>query len=54
MIAYLQALAQADGALDTLTNGTSGFRELAMVFPNQSGQNSHPPHPDNPGHFTCN
>jgi hypothetical protein len=24
-----------------------------MVFPNQAGDNSHPPHPDNPGHFTC-
>ena len=54
LIAYLQQLSEADGAYDTMTNGSSGFRELAMVFPNQAGQNSHPPHPDHPGHFTCN
>ena len=54
MIAYLQQLSQADGALDTMTDGSSGFRELAMVFAHQAGQNSHPPHPDHPGHFTCN
>jgi Ca2+-binding RTX toxin-like protein len=54
LIAYLQLLAEADGALATMMNGTSGFRELAMVFPNESGQNSHPPHPDHPGHFVCN
>lgn len=54
VIQYLQQLSEADGAMATITDGTSGFRELAMVFPNQGGQNSHPPHPDHPGHFTCN
>jgi len=53
LIRFLQDLAQGDGALDTLTDGTSGFHEVGIVFPNQAGQNSHPPHPDNPGHFTC-
>jgi Ca2+-binding RTX toxin-like protein len=51
--AYLQALAQGDGAVDTATPGTSGFRELAYVHSNERKYNSHPPHPDHPGHFTC-
>jgi hypothetical protein len=50
---FLQDLAEADGALSTATEGSSGFRELGYVFPNERGQNSHPPHPDHPGHFTC-
>jgi Ca2+-binding RTX toxin-like protein len=53
IIEFLQMLSQADGAVDTATPGSSGFVELAMVFPNEAGQNSHPPHPDTPGHFTC-
>jgi Ca2+-binding RTX toxin-like protein len=54
VINFLETLSEADGAILSDTNGSSGFRELGMVFPNQGGQNSHPPHPDNPGHFTCN
>lgn len=54
VIQFLQKLAEADGAITSSIDGSSGFRELGMVFPNQGGQNSHPPHPDHPGHFTCN
>ena len=50
---FLQDLSAADGALNTRSGSSSGFRELAYVFTNQRGQNSHPPHPDHPGHFTC-
>jgi Ca2+-binding RTX toxin-like protein len=53
LIAFLQQLSEADGAVDTATSGTTGFRELAMVFPSEIRFNSHPPHPDHPGHFTC-
>jgi hypothetical protein len=53
IIAFLQDLAAGDGGVDTKTEGTSGFNEVAIVFPNQAGENSHPIHPDNPGHFTC-
>ena len=49
---FLEQLAQGDGAVNTTQEGTSGFREVAMVFPNQAKYNSHPVHPDNPGHFT--
>jgi hypothetical protein len=50
---FLQDLSASDGAFETAVPGTSGFEELAFVFPSQAGQNSNPPHPDNPGHFTC-
>lgn len=53
MVAFLQALAQGFGAMDTVTAGTSGFRETAIVFPTEVQNNSHPPSPDNPAHFTC-
>ena len=53
MIAFLQKLAQGDGALSPATVGTSGFNELAMVYPQDVAQNSHLPHPDHPAHFTC-
>ena len=43
----------ADGAFSSATANTSGFREFAYVFTNERGQNSHPPHQDHPGHFTC-
>ncbi len=51
--AFLQDLAESDGALSPHTPDTSGFREVAYVFPSERGQNSHPPHPDHPGHFIC-
>jgi hypothetical protein len=53
LIAFLQDLSEADGAIETPVEGTSGFEELAMVFPNEAGQNANPVHPDNPGHFVC-
>ena len=53
MVKFLQDLAKGDGALETSVNGTSGFREVGIVFPNEARFNSHPPHPDNPGHFFC-
>ena len=39
MILFLQRLAEGDGALDPITDGTSGFNELAMVFPQDVAQN---------------
>ena len=53
MVRFLQKLAQGDGALNTSVNGTSGFRETAIVFQQEARFNSNPPHPDNPGHFFC-
>lgn len=50
---FLRDLAEADGALDPRTNGTSGFRELGYVFPQDMRDNAKPPHPDHPGHFVC-
>ncbi len=53
LVAFLQALAQGYGALNTATSGTSGFRETAIVFPTEVKDNANPPNPDNPAHFTC-
>jgi Ca2+-binding RTX toxin-like protein len=53
MIKFLQELAEGDGALEPKAKDSSGFVEVAMVFAKEGGQNSHPPHPDNVGHFTC-
>jgi hypothetical protein len=53
LIRFLQRLAEGDGAVETVSRNTSGFDEVAMVFPSDAGDNSHPVHPDNPGHFTC-
>ena len=50
---FLQDLATGDGVVDVTTKGASGYRELALVFPNENRENSNPPHADNPGHFTC-
>ena len=50
---FLQDLSQADGALAPHTPGTSGFSELAYVFPRDRRENAKPPHPDHPGHFVC-
>ncbi|HEX6290153.1 MAG TPA: calcium-binding protein [Herpetosiphonaceae bacterium] len=54
MIRFLQELAEGDGADNTANRTSSGFRELAMVFSNETKDNANPVHPDNPGHFTCN
>jgi Ca2+-binding RTX toxin-like protein len=53
LVAFLQNLAQGFGALNTITPATSGFRETAIVFPQEIKFNSNPPNPDNPAHFTC-
>ncbi len=50
---FLRDLTQASGAFLSSVDGSSGFRDLGYVFPNERGQNSNPPHPDHPGHFTC-
>lgn len=53
LITFLQNLSQGDGAFNTATTGTSGFRETAIVFPTDVKFNTNPIHPDTPGHFTC-
>ncbi len=50
---FLRQLVEASGAIGAATPGESGFRDLAYVFTNERGQNSHPPHPDHAAHFTC-
>jgi len=49
---FLQQLAFGMGAVQTSTAGTSGYDEVAMVFPGDPS-NSNPVNPDNPAHFTC-
>jgi hypothetical protein len=53
MIAFLQQLAQGNGAHLTADAAASGFREVGIVFPNEARLNSNPTHPDHPAHFTC-
>lgn len=48
-LAFLQVLATDDGLVDVLDAASAGSRELALV----TGGNKNPPHPDTPGHFTC-
>jgi Ca2+-binding RTX toxin-like protein len=50
---YLIDQAAGDGALDPGTPGSSGFDELALVYQKDIQQNTNPPHPETPGHFTC-
>ena len=50
---YLQELSLADGAVDVRRSGSSGFRELSMIFKGDYNSNSSPKHPDHPGNFTC-
>ena len=50
---FLRDLTQASGAYLSSLEGSSGFRDLGYVFANERGANSHAPHPDHPGHFTC-
>jgi Ca2+-binding RTX toxin-like protein len=56
LVNFLKALAEHDGAT-TVATGTrttsSGFDELALVYSQDIQQNSNPPHPDTPEHFTC-
>ncbi|MBW3588220.1 MAG: hypothetical protein KY429_02250 [Actinobacteria bacterium] len=53
ILQYLQDQALGDGALDPATPGSSGFRELALVYPKDAGVNNKPAHPETPGHFVC-
>jgi hypothetical protein len=53
LITFLQQMAQGDGASDTLTTTSSGFRETAIVFSNEVKDNTKPIHIDTPAHFTC-
>ena len=50
---WMEQVINADGAYDSGTSGTSGFREYGLVFPKDVKNNSHPIHPDHPGHFVC-
>jgi Ca2+-binding RTX toxin-like protein len=50
---YLIDQAAGDGALDPGTPGSSGFDELALVYQQDIKDNTNPPHPETPGHFTC-
>ena len=51
---FLQDLAWGDGALDPAAPGTSGFRELGLVFPGADMKaNAGKAHPGTPGHFVC-
>jgi Ca2+-binding RTX toxin-like protein len=49
----LRAVAASDGAVDVTVAGASGYTELALVLSGDYNGNSHPIHPDSPGHFTC-
>jgi hypothetical protein len=51
--AFLEDLAWGDGAFDPAIPGTSGYDEVGLVYIPDIRHNAHPPHPDNPGHFTC-
>ncbi len=53
VVEFLKQLAAGDGAYEVPVDGSSGNDELAMVYANEAGQNSHPIHPDTPGHFIC-
>lgn len=48
---FLQHLALGDGAVQTTDSASSGFRELALIFPGEESGN--PVFPTTPGHFTC-
>jgi hypothetical protein len=53
LLDWMRQVIDADGAYDSATKNTSGFRELAYVFPKDIRYNAFPPHPDHPAHFTC-
>jgi Ca2+-binding RTX toxin-like protein len=53
VIDFLIELATSDGADTPRDKGTSGYLEIALVYQQYFKYNSHPPHPDTPGHFTC-
>ena len=53
LIEFLQQMSQGDGATQTATTTSSGFRETAIVFSNEVKDNTKPIHADTPAHFTC-
>ncbi len=53
LAAFLQEMAQGDGAVDTKNSASSGYREAAIVFSKEANPNANPPHIDTPGHFVC-
>jgi Ca2+-binding RTX toxin-like protein len=53
VIDFLAQLAAGDGALNPGTASSSGYSEISIVYQPDFQTNSHPPHPDTPGHFTC-
>ena len=53
MIAFLQALATDDGATSPAAAGSSGFRELSIIFSKDVKANSSPTYPGTPLNFTC-
>jgi hypothetical protein len=48
MASFIQALAQADGALNPATKNSSGFNEASVVFTTDVKYNSSPPATDRP------
>jgi Ca2+-binding RTX toxin-like protein len=54
VIKFLQDLAEGDGADRPSLPPGSGYQEIGIVFNRDIRFNSNPPHPDHPGHFTCN
>ena len=53
LIEYLEDKAEGHGAVEVTEEGSSGFHELAMVYRSDLDENTEPPHPETPGHFTC-
>lgn len=50
---FLEDLIEGDGALQPNNRTRSGGRELGYVYHQDVRYNSHPPHPEHPGNFTC-
>jgi Ca2+-binding RTX toxin-like protein len=53
VINFLVELARSDGAAAPDVPGSSGFIDIGIVYRQDYRDNSHPPHDDTPGHFTC-
>ncbi|HEU5083458.1 MAG TPA: calcium-binding protein [Acidimicrobiales bacterium] len=51
LIEYWEESADADGVHQVTTPGSSGHRELAMVYKPDVKSNNNPPYPNTPGHF---
>ena len=53
LIQWVIDLAEASGAIEPGTPGTSGYNEVAMVYKPDVQQNTNPIYPGTPGHFSC-